>query len=139
MNINKPNKEKQELINLIEATFVNGALNAMNIEDVAKGVHADFNILTTDGTDLIRLSYPQWMEVLKAYKNSSDKMNSGIRNLDHSFELVDVAGSSAIVKVHLYRNNEHVVSDYISLLRFSDGWKAVAKVSHNHVHNPLNL
>lgn len=137
--MNEPNRDKQELKNLIEATFLNGALNAMNIEDVAKGVHADFNILTTDGTDLIRISFPQWMEVLRSYKNSPDKMNSNIRSLDHSLELVDVAESSAMVKVHLYRNNEHIVTDYISLLRFSDGWKAVAKVSHNHIHNPLNL
>lgn len=138
-NLNEPDKEKEAIKSLIEATILNGALNAMNIDEVAKGVHEDFHILTTDGTDLIRLSYPQWMEVLRKYKNSPEKMNSGIRNLQYEFALVDITGSSAIAKVQIYRNKQHIITDYISLLKFSNGWKAVAKVSNNHIHNPLHL
>jgi len=41
---------------------------------------------------------------------------------------VDISGDAAIVKVELTHEDEHVYTDYLSLLKFESGCKIVGKV-----------
>ena len=45
---------------------------------------------------------------------------------------LDVTGGAAAAKVEMSRDGKLVYTDYLSLLRFSDGWKIAAKVYHSH-------
>lgn len=133
------NATQQDLKVLIETTFLNGVLNDLNIEQIHNGFHPDFTILIADGTSLKRLELPVWIKIIEGYKNNPEKVKSGVRNLEYKFDLIDVTGKAAIVKTQLFRKGEHIITDYISLLKFENGWRAVAKVSNEHIPNPLNL
>jgi len=37
-----------------------------------------------------------------------------------------------MVRMQIWINDEHVYTDYLSLYRFSDGWKIVLKVFASH-------
>lgn len=131
--------EQQDLKTLIETTFLNGVLNDLNIEQIRNGFHPDFAILIADGTNLKKLELPVWIKIVEKYKNDPEKIKSGDRNLEYKFDLIDVTGKAAVVKVQLFRKGEHIITDYISLLKLENGWRAVAKVSNEHIPNPLNL
>ncbi|SEJ33395.1 Putative lumazine-binding [Myroides marinus] len=131
--------DKIQLITVVEKTFAQGALNQLNVEQMNKGFHSDFNILIANGTNLFKLSLAKWIEVVNHYKNSPDKVKSGIRNLNYKIEVLDITDSIAIVKTQFFRNNELIITDYLSYIKFEDSWKAVSKISKEHISNPLKL
>lgn len=131
--------EQEVLKTLLETTFLNGALNDLNTEQMSNGFHPDFAILIADNTNLKRLELPVWIKIVEEYKNDAKKVKSGDRNLEYKFDLIDVTGNAAVVKTQLFRKGEHVITDYISLLKFENGWQAVAKVSNEHIQNPLKM
>ncbi|CAM2994141.1 nuclear transport factor 2 family protein [Chryseobacterium flavum] len=131
--------EKQELRKLVEETFINGALNKLEVEEMLRGFHPDFAILIAKEHELFRLQLHDWMKVVENYKNSSEKVKSGIRNLDYTIDVMDVTGNTAIVKAQLFRDHKIIITDYLSYIKYPDGWKAVAKISNEHIANPLHL
>ncbi len=44
------------------------------------------------------------------------------------FPLIDVTGNAAVAKVKFMVGDRHVYTDYLSLLRFTEGWKIVNKI-----------
>ncbi len=45
---------------------------------------------------------------------------------------MDVTGNAAVAKIELFKDSKHVYTDYLSLLKFSDGWKITDKVYFRH-------
>lgn len=53
-------------------------------------------------------------------------------SVTHRFDLVDVTGDTAIVKLRLMINGRHVSTDYLGLCRSGRGWQIVNKVFQGH-------
>ncbi|OJX32689.1 MAG: hypothetical protein BGO86_10550 [Chryseobacterium sp. 36-9] len=104
-----------------------------------RGFHPDFAICIAKGNDLFRLPLRDWMKVVEEYKNNPEKVKSGIRNLDYSIEVLEITGNTAVVKTQFFRDEKLIITDYLSYIKYPDGWKAVAKVSNEHIVNPLQL
>jgi hypothetical protein len=107
---------------VIESAYVNGVFVTRDEAAVRAGFHPDFVMAVNDDGQLIVASLDMWLERLGL---------NGERSSDHvkpTYERIDVTGGTAVVKLELWVNGEHVYTDYLSLYRFSDGWKIVAKV-----------
>ncbi|CAI9686789.1 hypothetical protein EAVNVH72_03490 [Elizabethkingia anophelis] len=131
--------EKEELKSIVEQTFANGALNKLNINEMPRGFHSDFAILIAKENDLFRLPLSDWMKVVEEYKNNPEKVKSGVRNLDYTIEVLEITGNTAVVKTQFFRDKKLIITDYLSYIKYPNGWKAVAKVSNEHITNPLQL
>ena len=79
-----------------------------------------------DADSIIVAPLEMWLNVLNL---SGQPSGDTVR---HVVERVDVTGGTAMVKLQLWINDEHVYTDYFSLYRFSDGWKIVLKVFASH-------
>lgn len=135
----KPDEmEEKKIKKLIEEGYLNGALNEMNTESMLKAYHADFAIFFSDGNQLKKLPLQDWKTLVDHYKKS-DMSQSGLRNMTYEFEEINITDKAAAVKLKLYRNGELIFTDYLSLLKFEDGWKIVAKIYNEHIENPWNL
>lgn len=131
--------EEDILKKMVEETFANGALNKLNTKAMRNGFHPDFAILIAKDDKLNRLFLNDWIDVVEQYKNSEEQVNSGVRNLEYTIDVLEITGKTAVVKTEFFRNEQLVITDYLSYIKFSDGWKAVGKISHEHIPNPLNL
>lgn len=131
--------DEQTLRKLVEETFVNGALNKLNVAEMPRGFHSDFAILIAKENNLFRLPLRDWMKVVEEYKNDPEKVKSGIRTLEYTIEVLEITGNTAVVKTQFFREEKLIITDYLSYIKYPEGWKAVAKVSHEHIPNPLNL
>ena len=132
VNTLKFDNEEEAIKEVILKGYVHGAFNELNPEEMAKSFHKDFAIFSPGRNGEIR-RYPiaNWIANTKSTKESADFDPS--KNVwKHTFSSVDVTGNSAMVKLELYREGKHVYTDYLSLLKFEDGWKIVAKVFHEH-------
>lgn len=136
-----PTAEAQsELLNQIEISFAQGALNALNYEAMYDGFHSDFSILIPTATqDLLKLPRDQWIALVKAYKEDAEQVASGVRNLAYTIEILDMTDTLAVVKTEYFRETQLVITDYLSYIKFDTTWKAVSKISKDHIDNPLNL
>lgn len=131
--------EEDVLKDIVEKTFANGALNQLDTEAMRTGFHPDFAILIAKENNLNRLFFNDWINVIEQYKSSEEQVNSGIRNLTYTINVMEITGKTAVVKTQFFRSEQLVITDYLSYIKFPDGWKAVGKVSHEHITNPLHL
>ncbi|MDM1044849.1 nuclear transport factor 2 family protein [Myroides sp. 1354] len=137
---NPPSQDaNSELISLVEQTFAQGALNKMEIEQMRKGFHPAFAILIPKGNEVLKLPLDAWIKIVQAYKDSPEKLNSGIRNLHYTIAVLDRTDCTAVVKTEFFRNQELIITDYLLYSKFDDTWKAVSKISKEYSTNPLHL
>jgi hypothetical protein len=125
------NQDETEVREAILNGYVNGAFNALDPDEMGNTFHNEFSIFSTDGENLNRYPIATWRENVAARKNDPN-FDPAANVWEHSFETVDITGNSAMVKLYLYREGNHVYTDYLSLLKFNDGWKIVAKVYFEH-------
>ncbi len=122
---------EDEVKKVVLESYVNGAFNELDHESMANGFHKDFAIFSADGESLARYEIEDWVSGVKKRKSNSN-FDPASNKWEHKFPLVDVTGTSAIVKVELTRKGKHVYTDYLSLLKFESGWKIVGKVYTQH-------
>ncbi|MFC1502064.1 nuclear transport factor 2 family protein [bacterium] len=118
---------------VIKKSYFNGAFNELDTESMRKGFHADFAIFSAKGNEISRYPIDTWIEGIEKRKQDPnfDKSKS---KMDCKIVSLDVTGGSASVKVEISKDGQMVYTDYLSLLKFKDGWKIVAKVYHSHPH-----
>lgn len=132
LNVIALDEEEETVKDVIVKGYVNGAFNGLDPDAMAVTFHKDFAIFSPGKNGEIR-RYPiaNWIEGTK--KQKADPNFDASKNVwDHKFSSVDITGKSAAVKLELYNEGKHVYTDYLSLLKFEEGWKVVAKVYHQH-------
>lgn len=110
--------------------YVNGT-QLGNTEAMAKGFHQEFEMFIPSKEDSVRkMTRDEW---IKRIEDGKKKNPDRVRPKVHAdFPMVKVTGNAAIIQVELYFNDVHAFTDFISLYKFSDGWKIVAKTYHRH-------
>ena len=118
---------------VIKGAYFNGAFNDLDTTAMEKGFHPDFAIFSANGKQLARYPIADWIKAIENKKKDPDfdpknaVMECKIANLD-------VTGGCAFAKVEIFKGDQHIYTDYLSLLKFEDGWKIVAKVYHSYKH-----
>jgi hypothetical protein len=118
---------------VVEASYINGAFNALDPEAMERGFHPDFAIFSADGEKIKEYPIGEWVAGV-AKKKASPDFDPADNVWEHKLPIIEVTGGAASVKVELYRNDTLVFTDYLSLLKFDSGWRIVAKVYHKHQH-----
>ena len=132
ISIEKTNESEEAVKALVTKAYINGAFNKLDAESMENGFHPDFAIYSPKGTEISKYPIADWVAGVKKRRADSYDPNAEKNKWDHKFAAVDVTGHAAQVKVQLYNQGKHVFTDYLSLLRFEDDWKIVAKVYYRH-------
>ena len=128
---NTSEAEKSEVEQTVLNAYIHGAFNELNPDAMAEGFHPDFAIFSANGEMINKYPIAKWVEGVRKQK-SKDDFDPAKNVWNHKFDIVDITGGSAVVKVELSKEGTHVYTDYLSLLKFESGWKIVAKVYHKH-------
>lgn len=130
--------EKELIAQLLDEKYINGVANRMDTDKLLDVFHPDFAIFTTDGNELQKLPLLLWKSIVDDYK-MDNKGKPGLRDLTYKLDYIDVAETAATTKVLLFRNEELLATDYISLLKIKGEWQIVSKVAHSHISNPFQI
>lgn len=122
--------EKPAVIKVVEEAYVQGVHANPDGEAMRQGFHAEFIMFVQEGSKINKVTRDEWITRIEAAKAKS--ANKPRPEIKAEFPLVEVTGSAAIVKVELYRDGKHTFTDYISLYKFEEGWKIVAKTFYRH-------
>ena len=121
-----PEADARAIRAVIENAYIRGVFVDEDPVAVRAGFHPSFLLSVYDADSVIVAPLEMWLNVLDLGGQPSGD------TVRHVFERVDVTGGTAMVKLQLWINDEHVYTDYFSLYRFSDGWKIVLKVFASH-------
>ena len=116
---------------LIADCYFNGAFNALDTAAMARGFHPDFAIFSADGDKLARYPIQTWLGAIEQRKAAPGFDIATARRACRIVKL-DVTGDAAAAKIEIDRDGQRLYTDYLSLLRFAEGWKIVAKVYMDH-------
>jgi hypothetical protein len=124
-------KEVEEIREVLLKGYVHGAFNELDPDAMAETFHEDFAIFSPNGNEISRYPISRWVESTRQRKQNPD-FDPQNNKWEPKFVNISVSGNAASVTLELHHQDKHVYTDYLSLLKFDDGWKVVAKVYHQH-------
>ena len=122
---------KAEVEKVIQASYFNGAFNDLDTESMRKGFHPDFAIFSAKGNNISRYPIDAWIKSTENRKQDPN-FDKAQAKMDCKIASLDVTEGCAAAKIEISKNGKMIYTDYLSLLKFEDGWKIVAKVYHAH-------
>lgn len=122
--------EKEAIQTTIQTAYVDGIQNRGSLDDIETGFHPGFNLLGIDRNNhLSKFPIYTWMDFVKKDKEKGTEERPEI---SAKYPMIDITGNAAIAKVELYKNNEKIFTDYLSLYKFTEGWRIVSKIYQRH-------
>lgn len=124
-------KEKELIKQVIQTAYVDGLCNNADEEAVKKGIHPGFELLSAGkGNMMWKLPIYNWIEIAKGGEEKGNKYSFQNEYTTVKFLFIDIAGNIAIAKIEFYEGKDLNYIDYLSLIKFEDGWKIVSKIAH---------
>ena len=94
---------------------------------MAAGFHVDFAIPGADKEQLEKYAIKDWIAAMEQRK-ATPTVCPGSAKRQCDLVRVDAVGEAAMVKVIVRCGGKDVYTDFLSQLKFSKGWKIVAKI-----------
>ena len=93
------------------------------------GFHESFTMSVLRDGQLALVSRDDWIERIESWKTEQP-----VLDYETTWRLtqLDVTGDVAVARVEVDRDGTLQFTDYLSLYRFGDGWKIVAKLFASH-------
>lgn len=121
-----------EVREVVQRAYVDGIHNFRRVDDVRAGFHPGFEMLVLRDGELERVTIAAWIERLEEQNARNPVPPDAPASFAARYPSIDITGDCAVVKVELFREGEQLFTDYLSLYRFSEGWRIVGKVFHRH-------
>ncbi len=115
---------------VILSAYRDGLCNVGDVELVKKGFHPEFRLLGIKDDALTILPIADWIKITESKKAAGKFPPAALVSME--FPLIDITGNAAMAKVKFMVGEKHVYTDYLSLLRFTAGWKIVNKIYTSH-------
>src|SRR5688500_14492243 len=121
--------EDAAIVAAVDRAYVRGVHIDNDPELMRSGMHDSFVMFVQSDKGITQLTRDAWIERLAA---SNAETNARKPEIKSDITVLDRSGKAAAAKVALFRDGKQIFTDYISLYRFDDGWKLVAKTFHRH-------
>lgn len=115
---------------VIEEAYVKGIHVDQDVEAIRKGFHPSFTMYAYKDGQVTTTSIEQWIASIEEGKKKSPDRPKLETKVD--FVSVQVSGNAATARLEMYKDGKHVFTDFMSLYKFEDGWKIVAKIYYRH-------
>lgn len=125
-NTGDDQKEEEAIKKTIEDAYIKGIFLNRDIEAIRKGFHPDFTMLMKKDDAIEKVSIDKWIGWIEADKKKNP--NRPTPNFTHKIPMVKTAGNAGVANVQVFKDGKHIYSDFMSLYKFSDGWKIVNKI-----------
>lgn len=124
-------KAEEAIKKTIEDAYIKGIFLNRDIEAIRKGFHPDFTMMMMKKGDVIeKVSIDKWIGWIESDKKKNP--NRPTPDYTHKVPMVKVAGNAGVANVQVFKDGKHIYSDFMSLYKFSDGWKIVNKIYFSH-------
>ena len=117
---------------LIEARYLAGFARGFNGENMRRGFHKDFRMVTWWKDKLTIKGLETWIGKIAGGSGATPEQRA---KWSWDFPEVEVAGDAALAKIELSNEGHLMFTDFFLLYRFPEGWRVVEK-SFEYVPKP---
>ena len=114
--------DAEEIRSVIMSAYIHGLQSNGSRNDIRAGFHPEFVMKVLGEGAVTNVTIEDWIGRLPPEGQAPD------RTITADIPTVDVAGDAAVARVLVHYDGEHVFTDYMSLYRFPEGWRIVAKI-----------
>lgn len=112
---------------VVTSAYIDGLHRNGGREQIRAGFHPEFVMKYVDGDGNLRsVTIEEWIGRLPAEGTPVG------HEVSHEIPTVDVTDDTAVARVEVYFDGEHVFTDYMGLYRFDEGWRIVTKIFQGH-------
>jgi hypothetical protein len=111
---------------VIDSAYVEGVHERQDIEAVRAGFHPEFRMMVLDGNTIESVVIEDWLARVDKLKVENPDLWSEPTKVE--YEMIDITGRSAVVKLSVFKGAEFFSADYMFLYRLDAGWTIVSKV-----------
>lgn len=122
--------EHAAIVAVVDQAYVHGVHIDGDADKMRAGMHDSFVMFVRSDKGITQMTRDAWIERLTASKAGAG--NAPKPEIRGDITVLDRSGNAAVARVDLFRDGKQIFTDYISLYRFDDGWKLVAKTFHRH-------
>lgn len=122
-----PETEKKAIVELIQEAYIGAAYNRIDTDIVKKGFHESFIWQAMHHDRLFVVTLAQWEKLLNRDKWFRPDWND---RTTAQIQVIGIEGNAAAAKVNIYNNQVHELTEFLSLIKFSDGWKITTKITN---------
>ena len=128
---NEQAKEKELIKQVIQMAYVDGLCNNADEDAIKNGFHPGFELLSAGkGNAMWKLPIYNWIEIAKGGEAKGNKYSFQNEHTTVKFLFIDIAGNVAVAKIEFYEGKELNYIDYLSLIKFENGWRIISKIAH---------
>ncbi|NNF27123.1 MAG: hypothetical protein HKO53_09070 [Gemmatimonadetes bacterium] len=117
--------DAEQIRSVIMSAYIHGLQSNGSREDIRQGFHPDFVMKVLGEGAITNVTIEEWIGRLPPEGQAPN------RTITADIPTVDVAGDAAVARVEVHYDGDHVFTDYMSLYRFPEGWRIVAKIFHS--------
>jgi len=121
--------DREAIESVIRTAYVEGVHVKGDPALMRKGFHPDFRMFMLRDGALTTITLDEWAGRIE---KAARERTGPAPQIRAEFPLVDVVKDEAVARVEVHRDGKHIFTDYLSLYRFADGWKIVAKIFQSH-------
>ncbi len=121
--------DREEIQATIEGAYIEGVHRQRDGELMRSGFHESFTMYVLREGQLALVSRDDWIGRIERWKAEQPDLD-----YETTWRLtqLDVTGDMAAARVEVDRDGKLTFTDHLSLYRFDDGWKIVAKLFAAH-------
>jgi hypothetical protein len=123
-----PDTEIQAIEAVVRTAYVDGVHAKPSGALMRQGFHPDFRMYVLREGAVSVLTLDEW--AARIDKGAAERKGPAPA-VKAEFTRIDGTGTAAVVQLQLHRNGKHIFTDFLSLYRFPDGWKIVAKIFYS--------
>lgn len=132
-NLIAQNLDKDEIMNVIQTSYVEGLQNEGNIEKIDKGFHPGFEMIIPElGGEVTKYPIYKWKQATLKKLKDGRLPRSGDKIISIKFLNIDIVETAAVAKFEFYVGSELAFVDFMSLYKFEDGWKIISKIYYQY-------
>lgn len=122
--------DKKAIKDVIEQSYFEVVYGGKDLTELAKGFHEEFDMYVLYDNRIDKRSLQKWTERLENVR----ARNAQAKKPQYAFEvkLIDVTGPTGFAKIEIYADGKLKYTDYLSLYKFKEGWKIIAKLFTQH-------
>jgi hypothetical protein len=121
-------QDRKDVIQVVTDAYVNGVHAKPDAAAMRRGFHPDFRMLVLTDGRMTAVTLDEWAG--RVEKSAASPTTRPAIKAD--FPRVEISGTSASVRLELFRDGKHTFTDFLLLYKFGDGWKIVSKAFYTH-------
>ncbi len=119
--------DKKNIIADIEKYYIMPVFKDYNVELMKKGFHEDFFFASVKDDKINKVTLSEFMERISKRAENPPK-----EKWTHKIQVLDITQNASTAKIMLYRDEKHIFTDYLTLLKVNTQWKIIGKVFYRH-------